>query len=75
MRDPSVAAPAAIFEVVGAAVLPGDYVFDVKCGRGSGEVGKAAVLTPPAGPFADKLAKKPCHQASVVCLRSARALA
>jgi hypothetical protein len=54
----SVATPAAIFDVVGAAVLPGDHVFDVKSGGGNREVGKAAVFTTPAGPFADKLAKK-----------------
>jgi hypothetical protein len=71
----AVATPAPIVEVVGAAVLPGDYMFDVKRGRRSGEVGKAAVLIPPAGPFADKLTKKPCHQASAACLRIARALA
>jgi hypothetical protein len=57
----SVAAPAAIFKIVGAAVLPGDHVFDVKSGRGRREVGKPAVFTTPASPFAHKLAKEPCH--------------
>ena len=36
----------------------------VKSRRRGGEVGGAAVFTTPARAFADKLAKRPCHQAS-----------
>jgi len=38
-------------------MLSGNHVFNVESRRGGDKVGKAAVVRPPAGPFADKLAK------------------
>ena len=75
MEVASVAAPTAVVGIVRAAVLLGEYVFNVEIGPWRGEVGEVAILTPTAGPFADKLAKGLCHQASAERLRSARALA
>jgi hypothetical protein len=71
----TMAAPAAIVGIVGAPVLLGKDVFNVEGGRWRGEVGEVTILAPTTGPFADKLAKGPCHQTVAVRLRSDRAFA
>ena len=57
MKVASVTAPTAIAGIVGAAVLFGDDMLQVKRGRGRGEIGKPAILAPAAVPLADELAE------------------
>src|SRR5712692_10073675 len=75
MKVASVAAPTAIVEVLGTAVLLFNNVLHVESRGGGGVSGEVAVLTPIVCQLADQLAKGPCHQASLERLRRARALA
>jgi hypothetical protein len=55
----SVAAPTTIVDSVGAAVLFGEHMLDMKVRRRRSKVGEVTVFTAAAGPIADKLAKGP----------------
>jgi hypothetical protein len=69
------AAPAAIFRRIVAAMLFGDHMFDVEAGYRSGRVRQVTVLAALASSVADEVTQGPFHGATDARFSRARALA